>query len=264
MLLLGVCLRSVCGGLRAMRVLIMQIRWVTYILKGWRGEFTVTRDRPSWAWFQKASRGTLNMRMVIRGSYDILRFDSARMLAAGMQAYVCRCVYMFMYPYVYACVCICWCMCAYMHVHVYMYMQMHSVLICSNISGLSKPFPNRSRMLPPLLPTPSHLPSHPPPSLPPTPYATPSYAKYTQHAYTYIYGSTITFFWKDGQGTMFTVYADVQSVCDTCCRPSSQSSQTYSLFATFVADLVHSFRRRTQFSACVHFPQTCLWFLLQT
>ena len=120
MLLLGVCLRSVCGVLRAMRVLIMQMRWVTYILKGWRGEFTVTRDRRSWAWFQKASRGTLDMRMVIRGSYDILRFDSARMLAAGMQAYVCRCV-LFMYPhvcmymqlYAYADVCVCIYMCMY-------------------------------------------------------------------------------------------------------------------------------------------------------
>ena len=55
------------------------------------------------------------MRMVIRGSYDILRFDSARMLAAGMQAYVCRCMYMFMYPYV----CICMCMHMLMYVCVY-------------------------------------------------------------------------------------------------------------------------------------------------
>ena len=55
------------------------------------------------------------MRMVTRGSYDILRFDSARMLAAGMQAYVCRCVYMFMYPYV----CICMCMHMVMYVCVY-------------------------------------------------------------------------------------------------------------------------------------------------
>ena len=63
------------------------------------------------------------MRMVIRGSYDILRFDSARMLAAGMQAYVCRCMYMFMYPYV----CICMCMhmqmyvCAYACTCIYVY-----------------------------------------------------------------------------------------------------------------------------------------------
>jgi len=98
-------------------------------------------------------------------------------------ACICLCIRM----YVYACVCICRCMCVYMHVHVYMYMQMHLVLTFSNISRLSKPFPNRSRMLPPLLPTPSHLPSHPPPSLLPTPYATPLHAKYTQHAYTYIW-----------------------------------------------------------------------------
>ena len=119
-------------------------------------------------------------------------------------------------------------MCVYMHVHVYMYMQMHLVLTFSNISRLSKPFPNRSRMLPPLLPTPSHLPFHPPPSLP--------LAHPLCHPIT-----------REIHATCIYIYMGVQLLSSekTGKEPCSQFTQTYSLFVTFVADLVHSLRRRT-------------------
>ena len=75
---------------------------------------------------------------------------------------------------------------------------------------------------------------------------------------------------------MFTVYADVQSVCGICCRPSSQFSQTYNLFRRRIVCLRHWSQTQFTVFAQVHsflrvyifrrpsslFSQTCSLFVI--